>query len=403
MPNPTHPSLRPAKILYAAGPGNIIGTYRHWLNKQDDPAQVSVTYSGQFYDLCAALGWQAYVISSYREREQLKDGQFWLEHRPKATGFRLGTLYHLYEIWYGLRLTLSALRFRADFVVVDSGTTHWFVLSLMSYFGIKVIPSLHCVLWRKYLPQKRTETLFLKLGRRLFQRDCYAMMTVSEDIEKQVAELTGGKTQPIVPFLPLYRRVQFEAIQSANPDTLPFRIVFAGRIETDKGVFDLLEIAKRLILAKDQDIVFDICGSGSALELLRSTAQQAGLSDRFVCHGHCNKSQMQRIFEQSHAVIVPTRKDFVEGFNQVVAEAILAGRPVITSTVCPAIAYVAAGVVEVLPEDIDGYADAILKLCQDRSFYEEKRQSCGQLSQQFYEPNNSWGAALRSILKSELT
>lgn len=36
---------RPLRILYVAGPGNVIGTYNHWVKGEDDPAQVSVTYS----------------------------------------------------------------------------------------------------------------------------------------------------------------------------------------------------------------------------------------------------------------------------------------------------------------------------------------------------------------------
>ena len=54
---------RPLRILYAAGPGDVVGTYRHWKEGRDDPSQVAVTYSGQFYDLCRDLGAEGYVIS----------------------------------------------------------------------------------------------------------------------------------------------------------------------------------------------------------------------------------------------------------------------------------------------------------------------------------------------------
>ena len=42
---------RPLRIVYAAGPGDVVGTYRHWKEGRDDPSQVAITYSGQFYDL----------------------------------------------------------------------------------------------------------------------------------------------------------------------------------------------------------------------------------------------------------------------------------------------------------------------------------------------------------------
>ena len=65
--------------------------------------------------------------------------------------------------------------------------------------------------------------------------------------------------------------------------------------------------------------------------------EQAGIADRFRMHGHCDWTTMRRMFASAHVVIVPTRTEFVEGFNSVVAEAVIAGKPVITSSVCPAL------------------------------------------------------------------
>ncbi len=79
---------------------------------------------------------------------------------------------------------------------------------------------------------------------------------------------------------------------------------------------------------------------------LRAAVKEADLADVFRCHGHCNKPIMRQMYANSHVVIVPTTGDFIEGFNQVIAEAILSGRPVITSAVCPAIAYVREACIE---------------------------------------------------------
>lgn len=80
------------------------------------------------------------------------------------------------------------------------------------------------------------------------------------------------------------------------------------------------------------------------------------------------------------------------------AEGILSGRPVVTSRVCPALSYVRDAVVEVPPDDIEGYGNALLRLCDDREFYEEKRRSCLRAQEQFYDISQSWGAALKSVL-----
>ncbi|HEY9811870.1 MAG TPA: glycosyltransferase family 4 protein [Halomicronema sp.] len=392
--------LKNLKIIYAAGPGNVIKTYEYWADNQDDPSQVSVTYSGQFYDVCRDLDAEGYVISSNSDKKLEKNGQFILEHRPLPGRNSSGIFYHLGQIWYGLRFIVSALLFKADLAVVADGTTHWFLLYLLPVFGVKVVPTLHCVLWRKYQVPSGKEKLILNLNRRFFAKDCTAILVASEDIAEQVKQLTDNQHAPMVPFLPTYRRSEFAGVVDPDINASPFRVLFAGRIERDKGVFDLLEIAKRFASENHHNIIFNVCGNGSQLEALRFAAKQAGVTASFVCHGYCNKPQMREMFNRSHVVIVPTTTDFVEGFNQVVAEAILAGRPVITSAVCPALSYVGSGVVEVPPNDTQAYGDAILKLSNDQDFYQQKQLNCLALQEQFYEVSKGWATAFTSVLKN---
>src|SRR6185503_9776339 len=108
---------------------------------------------------------------------------------------------------------------------------------------------------------------------------------------------------------------------------------------------------------------------------------------------------MRRMFSEAHVVIVPTTTDFLEGFNQVVAEGVLSGRPVITSSVCPALDYVREAVIEVAPDDVKGYGDAILKLREDAAFYEAKAAACRQAQAQFYDPARSWGTTFEAALR----
>lgn len=386
------------RILYAAGAGDVIGTYNYWVKGKDDPSQVSMTYSGQFYELCRTLEAQAFVISSCKQRKFLRDGQFTIEHRPIPLSRTSGILYHLGQLWYGLGLIVSAVSFKANVVVVVDGTTHWFLLSLLSGLGVQVVPSLHCVLWRKYIDQRPLERLLLRVNRNFFASHCAAILTASDDISEQVMQITDSQHQPIVNFLPTYRRSEFAGVGEPDEQRSPFRVLFAGRIEPNKGVFDLLEIAKRFAAEGRHDITFDLCGNGSASEPLRLAAKQAGVDSSFVCHGHCKKPQMREMFNRAHVAIVPTKTDFVEGFNQVVAESVLSGRPVITSAVCPALSYVRDAVVEVPPDDLKAYGDALLKLCDEREFYEQKRRGCLGLQEQFYDTSQSWGAKLKSIL-----
>src|SRR4029450_5362342 len=89
----------PLRILYAAGPGDVVGTFRHWRQGRDDPSEVAVTYSGQFYDLCRDLGAEADVISHCPRRDEQRDGRFRVQHRPVPFMKAPGPLYLLGQTW----------------------------------------------------------------------------------------------------------------------------------------------------------------------------------------------------------------------------------------------------------------------------------------------------------------
>ena len=223
----------PLRILYAAGPGDVIGTYRHWKEGRDDPSQVAVTYSGQFYSLCRDLGARGYVISTCPRVERVKDGPFWIEHRPVKFAKGPGLLYHMGQIAYGMGLTLSALRFGADVAVVSNGA-HWFSLALLPLFGVKVVPTLHCVLWRKGQPPTGKVGRFIqRLNSGFFRSRTAGVLSLSKDISDQLSELLRGREKTVVSFLPNYRPASFAGLGDA-PAAPPFRVFFAGRIEAQQ-------------------------------------------------------------------------------------------------------------------------------------------------------------------------
>lgn len=385
--------------MYAAGPGDVIGTYRHWREGHDDPGQVAMTYSGQFYDVCKELGAHGYAIASHPRREVVNDGTFRIEHRTIPFSGSKALLYHLGQCWMGLRMSVAALRYGADALVICDGTAHWFALRLLPKFGVKVIPTLHCMLWRKCAPPPgRVQRLIRRLDQPFWRKCAWRVLSASHDITRQLDELTSGRHPPVIDFLPTYRVGTFAENPDPPEQRVPFRVLFAGRIERYKGVFDLLEIAKRFAAAGKLDVEFDLCGNGSHLGELKRQVEVAGLADRFRLHGHRSRPEMRDMFKRSHVLIVPTTTDFIEGFNQVVVEGVLAGRPVITSSVCPAIEYVRGAIVEVPPNDVDAYQAAIVRLCDDRDLYEQKRRACAELQQQFYDARLGWAEALRKAL-----
>jgi glycogen synthase len=388
------------QLIYAAGPGDVISTYRHWKAGKDDPLQVSMTYSGQFFDVCRDMDANGYVISYHPNEAILDDGTVVVEHRRKPFPGRGGLFYHFSEIWYGLRFVLTAIRIRADLAVVAEGTTHWRVLALLSLFRIKLIPTVHCVLWPKFSKLDRRQRLINRLSKSVFARHSAALLSASNDISKQLSIVAGGTARPILTFLPTYRVETFSSIPPPPAELSPFGVLFGGRVEENKGVFILLEVAIRCRAEGRRDIRFDICGTGGALDELRRRAKEAGVSDVFVCHGHCRREVMQDMLSRSHVIVVPTTTGFTEGYNQAVVEGVLAGRPVVSSAVCPSIASLPDAVVEAPPDDPKGYGDAIIRLREDRRFYEEKRQGCFAYQAQFYDAEQGWYGAFKTVLQA---
>jgi len=390
------------RILYALGPGDVVEAYRRWRTGKDVPSEMSITFSGQFFDLCRTSGWQAWAVSSHPRRERIEDGPFIVENRPKRWASRRGLEFHIAQIAYGLSIIRTARRYRADLVVADSGTTHWFILSLLPWMRIRVIASLHNVLWPNgFKPDGRIHRLLHRLNGRFWRHTADATLCVSPECRRQVLELAGRTRGPIHEYRAMYQPGFWDTVPPPRPyNGGPFRILFAGRVEANKGVFDLLAMAERLEQRVPGRIHWDVCGTGTASTELARQVQHRGLG-RFVhAHGHLNRTSLRDAYARSHLIIIPTRSDFREGMPRAAAEAVLAGRPVLTSRLANACDVLGEAVIEVEPENIDAYVATILRLLRDRDFYERCRRHCASAARQFYDPSYGLANVLGRVIAS---
>jgi hypothetical protein len=143
------------RIFHATVAGDVIDAHGCWRRNEHCPTEVSITFSSQFEQFCEDIGAEAYIVSTHPRRGILKDGPFTLEHRPKPMPGARGAMYHPAEIIYGLGLLATAVRFRADAAVLDSGCTHYFVTGLFRLMGIRVITALYNSLWPHGFPPTR--------------------------------------------------------------------------------------------------------------------------------------------------------------------------------------------------------------------------------------------------------
>jgi glycosyltransferase involved in cell wall biosynthesis len=103
------------------------------------------------------------------------------------------------------------------------------------------------------------------------------------------------------------------------------RVVFAGRVTTQKGIHVLIEAMRKV------DAVLDVCGEGWALPTAQRLTRRWDMTDRVCFHGWLDEAEIRERMTRATVVAVPSL--WPEPFGLVGIEAMAVGRPVVgTST-----------------------------------------------------------------------
>ena len=116
--------------------------------------------------------------------------------------------------------------------------------------------------------------------------------------------------------------------------------------------------------------------------------------------GKLDRLALAKEYSWAHVVLVPTRSDFCEGLPLVSAEAVLAGRPVVSSSVNPAVDVLGDAFVAARPDDVDSYLTAIRRLAEDGADYARRVAACRAVQQPFFDSENGLRAALTRAISS---
>jgi glycosyltransferase involved in cell wall biosynthesis len=392
---------RAYRILHAVGPGDAVDSYRNWRLGRTVISETSKTYSGEFYSFCASNGIHAWVVSSHPRAEKVTDGNLVIENRPKPGGAAArGLGYHTQLLRYALSLLRSALIYRPHLVLIDSGTLHWFMAAGFRLLGACVVPNFHNTPWPAgFPPASRAARLRMSLDAWFLRRCAGVAMGVSPECERQARQL-AGRPIPFFQYRAQYDARHFGAPVFADPDTKPFRVLFVGRVERNKGVFDVLEMAATLKAVHPDSFAFDLCGSGSALAEVRKTVEARRLEDVVTVHGRLDRPELLEQYARCHMVIVPTRSNFVEGFAMVAAEAVLMGRPILSNPVVPACEVLGPAAVLARTNDVCDYVAKLKELAFDPGCYRKACQACAAAAAPFVDRSYSLEAALARTLES---
>jgi glycosyltransferase involved in cell wall biosynthesis len=109
-----------------------------------------------------------------------------------------------------------------------------------------------------------------------------------------------------------------------------WNLLFVGRVEERKGIYELIEIAKHLKICK-YDFVLDVVGGGPLFEDVRQLINNSDLQNNVILHGLISdKDQLKAMYDNANAFIFTSHD---EGFPRVLYEAMASGLPIFTTFV----------------------------------------------------------------------
>ena len=195
------------------------------------------------------------------------------------------------------------------------------------------------------------EVRLIRLGR-------YRTITAVDAASVAALKSVGFAAARLVP-----NGVDLEEFEGARARDGPFRFLFAGRHERQKGLDLLLEATAKLRDAPRDPFVVDILGEGSLTAALRARAHDLGLDGVVRFRGALPRAGVVAAFRGSDAFVLPSRS---EGFPIVLLEAWAAGLPVIATAVGGVPHVAVPGTAQLVPpEDPAALADAMASMMSD--------------------------------------
>src|SRR5262249_27141640 len=137
------------RLAYLSGPVDAVQVHEKWM-KGRELGYFGSSDLSEFYEVCCKLGAEAYVITTLpgeRTRHQIES--VLIENWPMPSGFG-GARYHLANMFWLLGLLPGLFRFRPDVLVVTAAQNYWFLLMLLKWRKVLIVPAITCTLWPKF-------------------------------------------------------------------------------------------------------------------------------------------------------------------------------------------------------------------------------------------------------------
>ena len=181
------------------------------------------------------------------------------------------------------------------------------------------------------------------------------------------------------------------------------RILFVSRMHPKKGVMELVEAFSRLVVSRESLVV-----SGWRVELVytvsgefekeyeakvRARVNELGLQEQFVFTGALSDEEKWAAYARADLFVLPT---YSENFGIVVAEALWAGVPVITTKGAPWGELEAVKCGKWIGIGVDPLAKALSEMM---SLSDDELRRMGENGRRLVEEKYTWEAAVKAMVK----
>ena len=215
--------------------------------------------------------------------------------------------------------------------------------------------------------------------------------TVSESIAQEMKEYSLDPVNLTVMFNGVDEKF-FYPKQKKSGDNGRY-ILYVGRIDREKGLFDLVECG-RYVCDEMNNVSFVLAGNGRDLSNLKQKIKKAGLQKKFKFLGQVDKNQLVKLYQNASIFVLPS---YHEGLPGVVLEAMSCGLPVITTDVRGNRDLITNGEngIVVSPRAPKKLAAAIVCLLND----DDLQQTLGNNARKTIEENYTWDSISSKFLR----
>lgn len=155
-----------------------------------------------------------------------------------------------------------------------------------------------------------------------------------------------------------YERLSFPSAGPRGPGSDPPVLLFVGRLLKEKGVLDVVQAMPSVL--EQVACRLDIVGEGEFEGALRKQIRQLDLEESVTLVGYLEGEALLRAYAEADVFVLPS---WSEGFPTVLAEAMDAGLPIVTTRIQGAVDYLVDGEHARFtePRDVVGLASALVE------------------------------------------